>query len=332
MAKNTEILKDNVEVMTKHFNNAMVFEQYVKIWTDSLNFINSKIDNNQVRLQDALSGMENEQYRIESIDNTYYEQINNIKQKKRKHQIIVLAIVIISMALLIAGIVLSYQGNIIGSIMLIPFMTLIPFILFIIVCINIYNIAKCSKEIKNYGAENKQYQKEVSKNNINSYNIFVKKLDGENAALLSKKAEIIKQLNESKRILVSIYSEQLIPKRYQGLIPVSTIYGYLETGRCNMICGHGGVYDTYEKDLQAGIIINNLIEINRKLNIVINNQQKLYKVLQSIDSTVSSIKSEVENSGRKLDEIKKNSAIAATAASQSAAASSYVAYEVWRNN
>lgn len=332
MVKNTQILKDNVEVMTKHFNNAMVFEQYVKIWTDSLNFVNSKINNNHVRRQDALSGMENEQYRIESIDNSYYVQIKNIKQKKRKYQIIVLTIVIISMALLIAGIVLSNQGNVIGAVMLIPFMlSIIPFILFVIVCVNLYKIATCSKEIKNYGAENKQYQKEVSKNNINSYDIFVKKIDDENAVLLSKKAEIIKQLNESKRILVSIYSEQLIPKRYQGLIPVSTIYGYLETGRCNIICGHGGVYDTYERDLQAGIIINNLMEINRKLSIVINNQKKLYDVLQSIDSTVSSIKSEVENSGRKLDEISRNSAIAATAASQSAAASSYVAYEVWRN-
>lgn len=327
MAVQNNALKDSVSVMTQVFKNAMIFERYVKIWSDSLRYVNAELNNNAAKKKEAMSNLEWEQRNFNTLDGEYLEKTKAMKKRIRKSWLTILVVLVTTAIYVLAG--LAPGDNIIKMLFLLT-AEFAPLALLIILGINISTIVKNKKELKKYGSANQKYAATVSSNNITSLNSFLSKNEKEKQLMLSEKANIIQQLNAAQQTLNRIYALCLIPRRYQGLVQTATIYGYLETGRCNTICGHGGVYDTYEKDLQAGLIIGNLVEINKKLDIVIHNQERLYDEMESINNTVGSIKREIDTSNQTLNKIERNSAIAAAAATQSAAAQSYIATEVWR--
>lgn len=330
MALQNSALRDSVPVMTQVFKNAMIFERYVKIWSDSLRYVNAELNNNAVKKKEAMSNLEWEQRNYNTLDGEYLEKTKAMKKRIRKSWLTILVVLVTTTIYVLVGL-LAPGDNIIKMLFLLT-AEFAPLALLIILGININVIVKNKKELKKYGRANQKHAVIVSSNNITSLNSFLSKKEKEKQLMLSKKASITQQLHAAQQTLNRIYAQGLIPKRYQGLVQTATIYGYLETGRCNIICGHGGVYDTYEKDLQAGLIIGNLVEINKKMDIVIHNQERLYDEMESINSTVGGIKREIETSNQTLNQIERNSAIAAAAATQSAAAQSYIAAEVWRRS
>ncbi len=52
---------------------------------------------------------------------------------------------------------------------------------------------------------------------------------------------------------------------YQGLVPISIIYGYFDTGRCSQLQGHEGAYNLYEDEKMKGMIINKLDIVSQQL-------------------------------------------------------------------
>lgn len=78
------------------------------------------------------------------------------------------------------------------------------------------------------------------------------------------------ELSVVNKTLISLYALQIngvfcLHPTYQGLIPVSVIYGYFDTGRCSCLRGPGGAYNLYEDERIKGIIINQLGDIARGL-------------------------------------------------------------------
>ncbi len=329
-------MKNNVKVMTEVFRTALVWEKYVKLWSDALKCVDSKLENNNDKIQKALSGIEEEEFIIATSEHMNEIYKDNAKKDIRKYRRIIFLVVGIISTVLIIAYVLRLLG--LTKISAAFFMVLIPFISglgpmiilgVIIYCL--YNWWKRKNDIKSSAPQKVSTQILVSENNVKSYNSFLQKVKSENVYLMAKKQIIVSELNKAKKTLNQIYSYGLIPERYQGLIQVATIYGYLYNCICTSICGHGGVYERYEDDLIKGVIVNQLYLINEKLNMVIKNQQELKKTLDSIDMTLSGIKREIEHGNEMLSDIRTNSAIGAAAQQQSAAHQEYISTAVWRN-
>lgn len=160
----------------------------------------------------------------------------------------------------------------------------------------------------------------------------LERVSAKKAKLEKSQEDIFKELNEAKKILSNIYAENVLPAKYRSFNAVATLYEYLETGRCNTIQGHGGIYDTYEYDLRLGVIIRNLVEINSRLADIQENQRRLYNEFRQANQTLSQISTTLKNIEDINVDIARNSAISAAANQQTAAASNYMAWHIWHNS
>lgn len=147
--------------------------------------------------------------------------------------------------------------------------------------------------------------------------------------LTERQNEICRALNTSRDNLNRLYSENILPAKYRSFNAVATMYEYLETGRCNTIQGHGGIYDTYEKDLQMGLVIQNLENINATLSRIEANQHLLYNELRQANSTLQTINSSLADIKTTNAQIAHNTAISAEANRQTAAAAQWFTWRAW---
>lgn len=90
--------------------------------------------------------------------------------------------------------------------------------------------------------------------------------------LINTEKEIAKvQLSKVDATLSELYSFRLndilcIHPNYHGLNAISILFGYFDTGRVSTLTGFEGAYNLYEQELRAGIIIDNLQNINNAIN------------------------------------------------------------------
>ena len=122
--------------------------------------------------------------------------------------------------------------------------------------------------------------------------------------------------------LTNVYGANIIYKKYQTVEACSSMYDYLESGRCYTLEGPHGAYNKYDDELSKGMIIERLEEINSKMDVVISNQVKAYHVMQNIEKNVSEMKSEInficnslQEVDEKLNDIANNTKITAWASS-----------------
>lgn len=329
-------MKNDVKIMTDVFKNAMVFEKHKKLWSDALNYVDGLLAKNYKKTQNALAGIEQEEFTIATVEQMNEIYIENAKNDIKKHRktvtVLLSTIGIFLIALVILFLLDLKQAAAMLLMVLSPvFIGIGPMVILGIIIYSFYNSHKRKNDMKKLTPQNVHHQKNVATNNIKSYNSFLQKAKSEKTHLLTKRQIIVTEFNKAKNTLEQIYSYGLIPERYQGLVQTATIYGYLYNGICTNICGHGGVYERYEEDLKFGVIVGYLDAISSKLDIVIKNQQELMRTLNSIDITLSEIKKEVEYGNQMLSDIRTNTAIGAAAAQQSAAHQEYIATAVWRS-
>jgi len=143
-----------------------------------------------------------------------------------------------------------------------------------------------------------------------------------------KQNEIFSELTKAKKNLADVYSNNALPNKYRSFVAAATLLGYLETGRCTIIMGHGGIYDTYERDVQMNMIITRLDEIRDTALRIEANQQILIREVQKANSILNSINSTVNRIDATTKRIERNTAISAVANQQTAAAASYMAWNM----
>ncbi len=331
-------MKDNVEMMTKIFYYAMTFEKYERIWLDAWKYTNSLIASKQDKVETAEFRIENSQSTINNIDKDYDKYRDNAKKEIKKWTTVV-SIILIFFVVLVVSVILCLNEWFFKSGVINLFIEAYAYfgiyIQFIAIGLGIYAIyivRKKKSDLATYTNQKIEQTKAVSANNIEACKVFIKKTNEEIAILESKREFILIQLGKAKSMKDKIYGLGLIPSRYTGIVPVATMYGYLVNGICTIIRGHGGVYERYENDIKLGFIIQNLVDINKKLDVVIKNQEKLYNLMGDINSTLGNIKREIEYGNKMMSEIKSDSSIIATASTQSAVAENYLATHVWRNS
>lgn len=191
------------------------------------------------------------------------------------------------------------------------------------------NLTKAQDELK----ECTQYELESKikqfNNKINEAQSLVARKNELVMKTSNSKFELIKSLQEAKKNLDDFYSADIIPTKYRSLNAVSTLYEYIDTGRCSIIEGHGGIYDTYEYDLKLGLIINNLIDINNTLNRLETNQLYLYREIQDASGALSRITNSLVAIEESSDSASKSLAATAIEQQQINAKVQWMAWNEW---
>lgn len=144
------------------------------------------------------------------------------------------------------------------------------------------DVKKYNNDTIKYNNERYEYwRKEFKKSEENKLKNFQKskeKILTEEIRAINKKIDVIKET------LDMLYNLRLngvlcLHPNYQGLVPISVIYGYFDTGRCTTLQGHEGAYNLYEDEKLKGLIINKLDLVSKQLG---NLQSSMIYVGQAI--------------------------------------------------
>ena len=69
---------------------------------------------------------------------------------------------------------------------------------------------------------------------------------------------------ENKRALADLYAQDVIYPKYRRLLPVCSLWEYLQSGRCQKLEGPDGAYQLLETELQEKKIAADLLDFNPK--------------------------------------------------------------------
>ena len=260
---------NNPIVMKDYLKYALEFEKYVYIWSRAMDEANCRmrqIYSERKRLKNA---KETTGTQLASLNDTnqrqqrYKESEAARYRKKSKNTLVTTAVLLTLLFLIGVGIgyalltdtnttfviprsavipVLGLTVMIVGSI----FTGILP------ICLGIFfsnkrkaaQFEKEAKELAGHASVRRQEMILQTRQSEMENNWIVNNV--EESVVSKRQEEIQNALINAKNNLLQIYSENVLPQKYRSLTAVATLYEYLETGRCNTVQGHGGIYDTYE--------------------------------------------------------------------------------------
>lgn len=348
--------EDNLKFMEGYLRHAMEFEKYVYIWSNAMNKANSQMkkiysdrNSTQQNKNAALS-------RLSTIEAEYSEKqadidrradLFEVRAKKTKRTstvafiilILVIAagvfgIVTFSKALIDSGEEPQYAifTSVFCGAAFTIMAALAPLIIFIVNKVKSKSSARRNVRLSNTDVtDTKLKDKAELEDNISYYSNKLQKSLWAEKNVSAQQEEIQENLNIAQKNLEEIYSLNVLPEKYRSFEAVATLYGYIVNFRCTIVKGDGGIYDTYEKDLIAGIIINKLSNIEASISRIEGYQRELVNQARIANNQLASINTSLESINNYSAEIAKNSQISAVASQQSAAALQWQNYHMWSN-
>lgn len=112
-------------------------------------------------------------------------------------------------------------------------------------------------------------------------------------------AENADSLEKIDRALEIYYDTQALYPKYRSLVPVATMHGYFDTGRCIDLTGHNGAYGYYEKELRYKNITEDLDEILQKTEEAAGDQALIIRKVAEIREKVSGLMATVDEAIQK---------------------------------
>lgn len=101
--------------------------------------------------------------------------------------------------------------------------------------------------------------------------------------------ELATRLSEASGLLKLAYSADIVFPKYRNIEAVTTMWEYLETGRCDSLQGPGGAYNLYESEVRSNAIIDKLDVISDQLSVLQANQYALYAAVEGIGARLDSM-------------------------------------------
>lgn len=140
--------------------------------------------------------------------------------------------------------------------------------------------------------------RDVNRDEWHKYNTAVQSLDHKKE-IANQYAETyqksIEQLEETKSLLKQYYNEGFLYPKYRSVVPVATIYEYLDSGRCFTLYGHEGAYNLYENELRMNMILEKLDDIIYRLDDISSSQRVLAQLLKESNRKIDSLKVSLKN-------------------------------------
>lgn len=135
-------------------------------------------------------------------------------------------------------------------------------------------------------------------------------------AELDETVNCLSKLNNTLSLLYNLRINGVLclHPNYRGLVPISVIYGYFDTGRCTQLQGHEGAYNLYEDEKMKGLIINKLDSISQqlgKLNVAMvyvgqaieECNDRLYDLASTSNEMINSVNNMNNNVTNQLKEV-----------------------------
>lgn len=157
---------------------------------------------------------------------------------------------------------------------------------------NFESTKKYNSDSAKYNNERYKYWKnEFKQNEQKQLNDFI---ENEEPYLDKEKVAIYEQLDNIESTLSGLYNLRIngvlcLHPNYQGLIPISVIYGYFDTGRCTQLQGHEGAYNLYEDEKMKGMIINKLDVVSRQLGELQSSMVYVGQAIQECNDRLSDL-------------------------------------------
>lgn len=347
MASRGTMKKVTVERMKEYLWHAMQFETYVYIWSKAMDAANNEMQgvyDERKRLQNkkvAAAGArqdiadkyakksEKEQLRLDQQIKALENRIEICK--KRRPKFLMLSVIFGILAVLAAVIGASADVVYIGAIPLLPCAIFV--IRYSIDNKRIKSAQKRIPELRNKTARDysEQQTKEVANVNLSVSDVDydLAKLDRQEEALNAHQERIFLELQNAKKVLSNIYDLDFIHKDYRDFVAVSTMYGYLDRGRCTILEGFGGIYDTFEKDLQMNQVIRNLQDLNASMSRVEANQRVLIDQMRTANSHLEGMNKSLRSIEFSSQQTAQNTAAIAVSSKQAAAELQWQSYQMW---
>ena len=161
-------------------------------------------------------------------------------------------------------------------------------ILFVIVAI----IVICSEISDNRSLPKRQAQYEEKVQSIQQNINWHKNQQSSIDAALTKCNNILKQTRDLKG---RCYDLNYIYPKYRGIVPVCTMYEYLDSGICSGLTGCDGAYNLYENELKWQTAFSKLDDIMYRLNDISTGQRMLAEELEQSNQFAYEISNRVEN-------------------------------------
>ena len=157
----------------------------------------------------------------------------------------------------------------------IPCMVIAGFYLLLAAMGYINGSAENDRREQRYREEYQEYKNAVLQDSVRVENELKRKV------LLEAQLKKLKSMNaKTKMTLQKLYSRNIIHPKYQGLIPVCSLYGYFDTGVCTQLEGHEGAYNKYDTESRLDYIICKMDEVLKHLEEIKSNQYQLYSAIQ----------------------------------------------------
>ncbi len=304
---------NDVKFMEEYLRKAMTFEKYAYTWKNALNSANNVVSKIQKEKDKTVSGYENIEKKIMNLNDTY-EKGRKKRDKSRRSLLIWILIITSILLAIITAIVIKRE---IGYIVLLPELVILP-------AIFVWWVYRDDKYAKKYTSEEKtEEQKRLLDTKEEYKNKRIPEISTKLTNANSEKEKIESNLAEANSVLEELYSQNVLPPCYRNFVAVSTFYQYITTYRCTQIKGHGGIYDTYENDSYAKLIITNLQQINAKIDDVIAYQRLLFEAVKEANSTLQSINKELHEISVNVEKFERQSEITELAQEQSLAVIEY---------
>ncbi|MBQ6931474.1 MAG: hypothetical protein IJN38_05020 [Clostridia bacterium] len=305
---------NDLEFMKEYLFNAMTFEKYVYTWSNALNSANNIVAMNSNQKDKEKSYLEKIELDLSGLESKYS------KGRAETRSNIPKAIILWPLTIFLAFLYMFCLKN---DHMFSCILIAIAFFVSLI-CASGYSSGWSKHSEKNEIKEKERLLDEKSR-----VTAFYYKYDEKTNLATAERIKIENNLNEVQSTLEDLYSQNVLPECYRNFVAVATMYQYIVTGRCACVKGHGGIYDTYEKDLRMNLIITNLQRINEKLDRIIENQNMLYRQMREANENLSLINKELKDISEKTSNIERSSAMSALAQHQTAAILDYNSSKHW---
>lgn len=107
-----------------------------------------------------------------------------------------------------------------------------------------------------------------------------------------KEAE--KQLRRVVKIRGQLYSYNVIHSKYRNQVALSSIYEYLDTGRCDCLTGALGAYNIFESECRNNLIIAQLNQVIDTLEEIKKTQRLVYLELKQINDSLDQLNNKMD--------------------------------------
>lgn len=346
--------EDNLEYMKEYLKYALEFEKYVYIWSNAMDKVNSQMKKIYSERKDAQQSKSAAESRLAGLEAEYFEKQSDIDQKadmfdarakrmKRTSTVAFIIMILIAIVGIIGMVALSNNliesgeepaAAIAMSVMLIGMFTIMamlaPMIIFIVNKIKSRSATRRTAKLSNTNvtSDKLQHKSDLERSIVRYTNTLNGTVTAERN-ISAQQEEIQNNLNMARKNLAQIYSLNVLPGKYRNFTGVATLYGYIVDGRCTIVKGHGGIYDTYDKDLLANVIVEKLSNIESSLSRIEYYQRELVNQARIANNQLASINSSLTSINNYSAQIAKNTEITAVASQQSAAALQWQNSRIW---